>query len=90
MKKRSKQCKIDCVVLQNPVAKFAHHFNKCHIIDAKNKYQRKAKHVKKEILPIVPVMGLIGKVSFFNGLVRYVGEEKMRLVKVNQFANCYG
>lgn len=90
MKKRSKQCKIDCVVLQNPVAKFAHHFNKCHIIDAKNKYQRKAKHAKKEILPIVPVMGLIGKISFFNSLVRYVGEEKMRLVKVNQFANCYG
>jgi hypothetical protein len=90
MKKRSKQCKIDCVVLQNPVAKFAHHFNKCHIIDAKNKYQRKAKHAKKEILPIVPVMGLIGKVSFFNSLVRYVGEEKMRLVKVNQFANYCG
>jgi|GEM_PF-483517 len=88
MKKRSKQCKIDCVVLQNPVAKFAHHFNKCHIIDAKNKYQRKAKHAKKEILPIVPLIGLIGKVSFFNGLARCFGKGKMRLVGGNRFANC--
>jgi hypothetical protein len=40
--------KIDCVPVQNPVAKFAHQFNKAHVFEDKNKYRRNAKHKKQE------------------------------------------
>lgn len=48
MKKRKKPNKIDCVPIQNPVAKFAHQFNKAHIFEDKNKYHRNQKHRKQE------------------------------------------
>lgn len=38
---------------QNPVAKFAHRFNKPKIFDDKSKYSRKAKHAKQEASPSI-------------------------------------
>jgi hypothetical protein len=55
MKKRKNPNKIDCVPVQNPVAKFAHQFNKAHIFEDKNKYRRKAKHRKQEASPMTLV-----------------------------------
>jgi hypothetical protein len=55
MKKRKNPNKIDCVFVQNPVAKFAHQFNKAHIFEDKNKYRRKAKHRKQEASPMTLV-----------------------------------
>ncbi len=52
MKKRKNTHKIDCVPIQNPVAKFAHQFNKAHIFEDKNNYRRNAKHRKQEASPI--------------------------------------
>ena len=49
MKKRKNPDKIDCVPVQNPVAKFAHQFNKAHVFEDKNKYHRNAKHRKQEV-----------------------------------------
>jgi hypothetical protein len=40
--------KIEGVPIQNPVAKFAHQFNKAHVFEDKNNYRRKAKHRKQE------------------------------------------
>ena len=53
MKKRNNPKKIDCVPIQNPVAKFAHQFNKALILVNKNKYQRNAKHRKQEASLII-------------------------------------
>ncbi len=53
MKKRNNPKKIDCVPIQNPVAKFAHQFNKALIFVNKNKYQRNAKHRKQEASLII-------------------------------------
>jgi hypothetical protein len=71
MKKRSNLNKIDCVPMQNPVAKFAHQFNKAQVFDDKNKYRRSAKHRKQEAMPMALVVRVIGIVSCFfaNGLV---------------------
>ena len=55
MKKRKNPNKIDCVPNQNPVAKFAHHFNKAHVFEDKNKYRRNAKHRKQEASPMALV-----------------------------------
>ena len=55
MKKRKNPNKIDCVPIQNPVAKFAHQFNKAHVFEDKNKYRRNAKHRKQEASPITLV-----------------------------------
>jgi hypothetical protein len=61
MKKR-KKLKESKIPLSNPVAKFAHQFNKSTVFKDKTKYQRKAKH--KESFPIVLFSTLIGKDSF--------------------------
>jgi hypothetical protein len=53
MKKRKINNKMDCIFLQNPVAKFASQFNKAHIFRDKSKYNRKSKQGKQEIFPIV-------------------------------------
>jgi len=57
MKKRKNQHKLDyqkdCTPLQNPVAKFAHQFNKAHSFCDKSKYRRNSKHRKQEASPIV-------------------------------------
>jgi hypothetical protein len=65
MKKRKNQRELETVPLQNPVAKFAHHFNKSQTFRDKSKYSRKAKHARQEVFPI-PLPGGIGKTSCFN------------------------
>ena len=52
MKKLKNPNKIDSISIQNPVAKFAHQFNKAHVFADKNKYRRNAKHRKQEASPI--------------------------------------
>lgn len=53
MKKRNIKNKIDCIEMQNPVAKFAYRFNKVQTFCDKSKYTRKSKHGKQEIFPVV-------------------------------------
>jgi len=55
MKKRKNPNTIEGVPIQNPVAKFAHRFNKAHIFEDKNKYRRNAKHRKQDASPIALV-----------------------------------
>jgi hypothetical protein len=62
MKKRKNPNKIDCISIQNPVAKFAHQFNKAHVFEDKNNYRRNAKHRKQEASPIALVR-IIGEAS---------------------------
>jgi hypothetical protein len=52
MKKRKNQRELETVPLQNPVAKFAHQFNKAQTFRDKSKYSRKAKHAKQEVFPM--------------------------------------
>lgn len=63
MKKRKNPNKIECVPIQNPVAKFAHQFNKAHIFADKNKYRRNAKHRKQEASPMALAVRVIGEAS---------------------------
>lgn len=49
MKKRNNPKKTDSAPIQNPVAKFAHQFNKAHIFADKNKYHRNARHRNQEV-----------------------------------------
>ena len=65
MKKRSNLNKIDCVPIQNPVAKFAHQFNKAHVFADKNNYRRSVKHRKQEVPPMALVVRVIGGTSCF-------------------------
>lgn len=44
MKKRKKLPVDTRLVVKNPVAKYAHQFNKAQVFNDKSKYQRKAKH----------------------------------------------
>jgi len=67
MKKRKNPDKIDCVPVQNPVAKFAHQFNKAHTFCDKSKYHRNAKHRKQEASPIT-LPRAIGEASCFLAL----------------------
>jgi hypothetical protein len=53
MKKSKKMNKIDDIAAQNPVAKFAHQFNKAQIFADKKDYRRKAKHAKQEVSPVI-------------------------------------
>ncbi len=53
MKKRKKPPLSVTAVIQNPVAKFAHQFNKAAIFADKNHYCRNAKHRKQETSLIV-------------------------------------
>jgi hypothetical protein len=48
MKKRKNMNKVEDVPLQNPVAKFAHQFNKAKVFSDKSKYTRKEKHEEQE------------------------------------------
>lgn len=68
MKKRKNRSELETVPLQNPVAKFAHQFNKAQTFRDKSKYSRKAKHAKQEVFPIT-LPGIIGKTSCFNSPV---------------------
>jgi hypothetical protein len=50
MKKRNTKIILeDSTVILNPVAKFAHQFNKAQVFADKTKYQRRAKHKKQEV-----------------------------------------
>ena len=62
MKKRKNPNKIDCVPIKNPVAKFAHQFNKAQVFEDKNKYHRNAKHRKQDTSPII-LIRVMGEVS---------------------------
>ncbi|HEY8099107.1 MAG TPA: hypothetical protein VIE65_23850 [Methylobacter sp.] len=53
MKKRKNQQGTDGVPNQNPVAKYAHLFNKAQTFCDKSKYSRKAKHTRQEASPMV-------------------------------------
>ena len=53
MKKRKIINKMDCILMQNPVAKFAHRFNKAQIFCDKGQYTRKFKHSKQETFSMV-------------------------------------
>ena len=51
MKKRKNMNKIEEAPNQNPVAKFAHRFNKAQVFGDKTEYRRKAKHEMQEVSP---------------------------------------
>ncbi|MGZ8189754.1 MAG: DUF7230 family protein [Methylococcaceae bacterium] len=51
MKKCKNPRKIESASIQNPVAKFAHQFNKAHVFEDKNQYRRNAKHRNQETSP---------------------------------------
>jgi len=64
MKQRNNPDKIDYAPTQNPVAKFAHQFNKAHVFEDKNKYHRNAKHRKQEA-SLITLDRIISEVSCF-------------------------
>lgn len=64
MKKRKNPKGTEIVSTQNPVAKYAHLFNKAQTFCDKSKYSRKAKHSRQEASPMVPG-GIIGLASSF-------------------------
>jgi len=53
-----------CVPNQNPVAKYAHLFNKAQSFCDKSKYTRKAKHAKQGVSPIA-LISVIGETPLF-------------------------
>ncbi len=63
MKKRSNPNKIDCIPIQNPVAKFARQFNKAQVFADKNQYRRNEKHRQQEASPITLNLSVIGLTS---------------------------
>ncbi|MBL6985723.1 MAG: hypothetical protein ISR72_01560 [Methylobacter sp.] len=65
MKKRKNQKGTATVPNQNPVAKYAHLFNKAQTFSDKSKYSRKAKHSRQEATPIV-LDRIIGVASCFS------------------------
>lgn len=48
MRKQNKAKGLHEVPIKNPVAKFAHQYNKSQVFADKRKYQRKAKHPARE------------------------------------------
>lgn len=64
MKKRKNPKGAEIVPSQNPVAKYAHLFNKAQTFCDKRKYNRKAKHSRQEATPMVS-SGIIGLTSCF-------------------------
>ncbi len=52
MKKRKITIRVDNPAIQNPVAKYAHKFNKSRAFCHKKTYDRKAKHMKQEVSSI--------------------------------------
>jgi hypothetical protein len=67
MKKRNIQKKIDCIPVQNLVAKFAHQFNKAQVFDDKNRYHRNVKHRKQEV-SLIMLFSVIRETSFSGSL----------------------
>lgn len=54
MRKRKNPQGAHGVPTQNPVAKYAHLFNKTQTFCDKSKYSRKTKHTRQEASPMVP------------------------------------
>jgi len=48
MRKQNSPKDLDDLPIKNPVAKFAHQFNKAQVFTDKRQYQRKAKHLGQE------------------------------------------
>jgi len=65
MKKRKMLAKAAAIPLQNPVAKFAHTFNKSLSFRDKSKYFRNVKHRKQEASSVV-LTKITEKASCFN------------------------
>lgn len=63
MKKTRKSKHLEIDFMKNPVAKFAHQFNKSQVFKDKTKYQRKAKHKGQEPFPML-FLTLLEKVLF--------------------------
>ncbi len=53
MKKSKKTKGLEEIPSRNPVAKFAHNFNKAQTFNDRSKYYRKAKHKNREPLPML-------------------------------------
>jgi len=67
MKKRKKTRDLENPTAQNPVAKFAHQFNKAHTFKDKSKYCRNAKHKKLEPLAMLLINNMAnGFLLFLN------------------------
>ncbi|MCK9397004.1 MAG: hypothetical protein M0Q44_15595 [Methylobacter sp.] len=64
MKKRKNPKRLEIIPPQNPVAKYAHLFNKAQTFCDKSKYSRKAKHPRQEATPMV-LSRIIGIASCF-------------------------
>jgi len=60
MNKRKKTKDPLLIGFKNPVAKYAHQFNKAQVFKDKSKYQRHSKHKGKEPFPMM-FSGIIGK-----------------------------
>jgi hypothetical protein len=65
VKKNKKRQLLEKIIVQNPVAKFAHQFNKTLVFKDKTKYSRKAKHKTEEAFPIALNDRVIREASFF-------------------------
>ena len=63
MRKQNKAKGLHDVPIKNPVAKFAHHYNKSQVFADKRKYQRKAKHKGMEPFSIISTEEMIEKGS---------------------------
>ncbi len=63
-KKIKKGIGLSASPIKNPVAKFAHQFNRAQVFKDKTKYQRTAKHKGKEPFPMM-LLALLEKVSSF-------------------------
>lgn len=69
MNKRKKSKDLAIPESKNPVAKYAHHFNKAQVFKDKSKYQRRNKHKGKEPFPMM-MSEIIGKGScYFSALL---------------------
>ncbi len=66
MKKHHKRKRLPSEpVIQNPVAKYAHRFNKSQVFKDKTHYRRNAKHKGKDAFIISLIKGLIKAFKFF-------------------------
>lgn len=68
MKKRSKNKLLLETVIKNPVAKYAHQFNKTQVFKDKTKYQRGEKHKGREPFIMSLQKGITKGFLFLNGL----------------------
>jgi hypothetical protein len=75
MKKRKNENIKEGVTIQNPVAKFAHLFNKAHIFEDKNRYRRNAKHRKQEASPIALVRAIREASCKWGAVIRNLGRD---------------